>query len=316
MAYSASTQSTSGVDWRDTFKRWSKPLSDTEEAMADRAATMIDGVLKRHPSLASRSIEVYATGSYRNNTNVRGESDIDVAVVCHDSFFYDLPPGWIPSWVGVSAPAQYGFQQFRQDVRDALSGRFSAGMTPGDKAFNVHENTYRLEADVTPFFEYRRYNGLMNVDGTWGFDEGVKSVAAGGSIFVNWHHDHYREGVAHNTQTGKRFKRVARILKNIKFEMMGSKDPTTAALARAIPSFLAECLVFNVPASYFHPGSDGYVDDVRNVLAYLWDATKLESPLWSTMMEVNRRKTLFLDGQPWQRQGVHDFVVAAWTYLF
>lgn len=190
------TIESSVVQWDDTFKRWAKPLSDTEEAMADNAASIIRNALKAYAPLVNVEFEVYATGSYHNNTNVRGESDIDVAAVCHDSFFYDLPPGVQPQVVGFSSPASYTFDSFRGDVQAALAARFGSGMTPGDKAFNVHENTYRLEADVTPFFEYRRYK---QTDGSFSYEEGVKSIGTSGQHFVNWHKAHYAQGVKRNT---------------------------------------------------------------------------------------------------------------------
>lgn len=300
--------------WSDTFKRWAKPLSDTEEAMADNAASIIRGALKAYAPLASVDFEVYATGSYRNNTNVRGESDIDVAAVCHDMFFYDLPIGQLPRTFGLGTPSVYSFSDFRADVQAALAARFGRGMTPGDKAFNVHENTYRLEADVTPFCEYRLYDGKAKTDGSWAYVEGVKSIGSSGDSFVNWHRDHYAQGVERNTETGRRFKRITRILKNAKFDMLESGTPSAKRAADAIPSFLIECLVFNAPDECFNLGT-GYVRDVRAVITDLWTATKLDGR-WNDMVEVNWRKWLFRGGQAWTREQAHAFLNEAWGHLF
>ncbi len=301
--------------WGETFKRWSKPFSDSEEGMAENAASVIRGALDAYPALATRNVEVYATGSYHNNTNVRGESDIDVAAVCHCSIFYDLPAGAQAQTFSIS-PASYVFADFRKDVHDALRARFgSGGMTPGDKAFNIHENTYRIEADVTPFFEYREYDGNAMAQGTWAYKEGVKSLGASGGSFVNWHHDHYTQGVKRNLETGKRFKRITRILKNTKFHMIESGTPDAKAIALQIPSFLIECLVFNAPNTCFNLDDNGYVLDVRSVITDLWQRTKPEGS-WNNMVEVNWRKWLFRGGQAWKVETVQAFLTAAWGHLF
>jgi hypothetical protein len=301
---------TAVATWDDTFRTWAKPFGDTEEAKADRAADIIRDAINARRALAARNVEVYATGSFHNNTNVRGESDIDVAVVCHNTFYYDVPSGMQVAAFGLVNPATYTFDEFRQDIHAALSARFSTGMTPGDKAFNIHENSYRLEADVTPFFEYRLY------DANRGHNEGVWSIGAKGQAFVNWHKDHYSQGVARNTATGRRFKRVTRILKNVKFDMIERGTSHAKAIAGRIPSFLIECLVFNAPDACFNLSTQGYVQDLRAVIAHLWNATKPESDRWNDMVEVNWRKWLFRSGQSWTRETVHDFLGAAWGHLF
>lgn len=299
---------TSEAAWEATFRRWARPLSDSEEAMADNAASVIRSALNAYAPLSNVNFEVYATGSYRNNTNVRGESDIDVATVCHEMFYYELPMGTVASSFGLNTPAIYTFDHFRADVRAALVARFGSGMTPGDKAFNVHENTYRLEADVTPFCEYRRYTGAG------AFDEGVKSVSRSGQEFVNWHADHYAQGVRRNSNTGRRFKRLTRILKNVKFAMLEDGSAAAKLAAKAVPSFLVECLMFNASDNCFGL-SNGYARDVRAAIADLWVATKPEER-WRDMLEVNCRKWLFRGPQPWTRDVAHTFLAEAWGYLF
>jgi hypothetical protein len=185
-----------------------------------------------------------------------------------------------------------------------------------DKAFNLKENTYRLEADVTPFFVYRKYDGNVTAQGTWAYDEGVKSFGVSGGSFVNWHRDHYKQGVKRNAETGKRFKRITRILKNVKFDMIKSGTPQAKTLAEQIPSFLVECLVFNAEDTSFNRSTDGYVQDVRSVIADLWEKTKPEGEAWKNMVEVNWRKWLFRSGQAWKVETAHAFLIEAWGHLF
>jgi hypothetical protein len=82
-------------------------------------------------------------------------------------------------------------------------------------------------------------------------------------------------------------------------------------IAEQIPSYLLECLVWNVPDDGF--GHDKYRDDVRYVLAHLWNETRTDDTCkdWG---EINEFKFLF-GGQPWTRIQVHSFLDAAWNYI-
>lgn len=84
------------------------------------------------------------------------------------------------------------------------------------------------------------------------------------------------------------------------------------AAAKNIPSFLVECLIWNVPnASLMNPT---WSEDMRAALAYLFNNTmKFENcQEWG---EVNELKYLFRSSQPWTREQAHNFVSAAWDYL-
>ncbi len=131
---------------------------------------------------------------------------------------------------------------------------------------------------------------------------------------MNWHADHYREGVTRNEATRKRFKRVVRILKNTKIDILDCGTAEAKANAAKIPSFLVECLVFNATDDCFNKQEDGYMDDVRAVISKVWNATK-EEGAWRELLEVSRRKRLFLDGQPWTKEAANAFLLDAWQHL-
>ena len=80
-----------------------------------------------------------------------------------------------PEDLGHAGGVKYGLKAFREDVGKALRAKFGAdGVTAGSKAFDVHSNTARLDADVAVFLEHHRYTGKQNVDGTWHYLEGVE----------------------------------------------------------------------------------------------------------------------------------------------
>ena len=210
-------------DWQKLFKSWAKPPSDTEEEKGSNAARMINDALRSYGPLKNRNFGVYATGSYRNNTNIRLGSDIDVAVVLTDAIFSDYPLDAPPTreMLGFTS-ASYGLVELRDDVGKALEAKFGPkGVTAGDKTYNVHENSYRLDADVTAFCEYRRYSGKKNSDGSWHYHQGTEMRPRNdpNKRIINWHQQHYDQGVARNYATKRRFKRLTRILKRLRDDM-------------------------------------------------------------------------------------------------
>ena len=260
-------------DWKSLFISWSKPASDTEEAKGARAARMIRQAIHEHEPLKTKQTRVYATGSYRNNTNTRLESDIDVAVVLHDCFFPEYPSGKRPQASDLGhTDVSYSLSNFRTDVGRALASKFGASsVTSGTKAFDVHENSVRLDADVAAFLEHRRYTGNKNNDGTWHYLEGVEMRGSENRKIINWHEQHYDEGVAKNNRTGRRYKRVARILKRLRDDMQET-ERTEARTAADVPSFLLECIAYNASDDCYQ--KDYLYDNVQAVVAHLWNKTK------------------------------------------
>lgn len=300
--------------WRDRFSTWSRPPSDSEEAKADRAARMINDAISNHAPLETKEISVYGTGSYKNNTNTRNESDIDIAVVLHDCFFskypQTMPPQ--PEDLGHTRGVAYGLSAFRDDVGRALVAKFgSEGVTAGSKAFDVHSNTARLDADVAVFLEHHRYTGKLNVDGTWHYLEGVEMRDQDGTRIINWHHDHFKNGVDKNNRTGRRYKRIARVMKCLRDDMK-KNDNEEVRRAADVPSFLLECLAFNASDNSFQK-VDLY-DDLKAVITELWNDTKPEKEDF-VLVEVSGLKWLFGNEQPWTKASAHNFLLKAWQHV-
>lgn len=291
-------------DWETTFRSWAKPPGKTEEQRIANAEKAIRDAIAASDALKIRDIKVFTQGSYRNNTNVRKDSDVDIAVVCYDVFFPDYPQGTTKETFG-NINSNYSYQTFKNEVEDALIDRFGrAAVNRGNKAFDVHENSYRVEADVAPFFEHRRYHPSGS------YLSGVELRPDNGmpAKVINWPQQHYENGVNKNKATGRRYKALVRILKCLRNEMADAGFSE----AEPIPGFLIECLVWNVPNDYF--GHDTYILDVRSCLAYLFNNT-LNDDSCSEWGEVSELKYLFRPGQKWTRQQAHDFISKAWDYI-
>ena len=301
-------------DWEAQLREWAKPPGTVEQTKMETAEREIRKAISSHRSLASRDISVFAQGSYRNRTTVPGDSDVDVCVVLNDVFFSN----W--HWVeregtktieqvaalkraaGVS-DAEYGYSQFKNDVGAGLVAHFgAAAVKRGDKAFDVHESKRWVDSDVVAAFEHRRWQGTS---GRLSYVTGTEFVSDSGQRIVNWPQQHYDNGVTKNARTQERFKAMARALKNLRTAM----DDAGVAAAEPIPSFLIECLAYNVPDSKF--GNTLYTQDMKNVIYEGWEATRTNEAKW---VEVSDLKWLFHGNQPWTRQQACDFLHAAWNF--
>jgi hypothetical protein len=302
-------------DWEDQFRTWARPPGSAEQTRMENTESQIRAAIKASAALASHDIQVAAQGSYRNLTHVPRESDVDIRVVCRDVFFSDFQfvdstaksdtavRDRLRTRFGVSA-ATYTYDQFRDDVGAALVARFGPppSVEPGDKAFGIRETRYFVDADVVAALQHRRFAN----DGT--YNEGVEFITRKGKHIVNWPEQQYRNGVAKNQATGERFKAMVRTVKSLRNEM----DDRNVPAAAPIPSFLIECLVWNVANSKFNHGT--YSEDVKEVLRFLYLATKPDGTC-GEWHEESDLKWLFKGDKGWTREQVNTFVLAAWGYV-
>jgi hypothetical protein len=289
----------------EEFRSWSKPPSDTEQQRCENAEKVVCNAIRASALLATRKVEVFVQGSYRTGTNIRANSDVDVCVRCMDPVFTDLPGGASFADVGLVG-STYTFAEFKNEVGIALKEYLGPqAVSRGKKAFDLHENTYRVDADVVATFEHRRYR---LADGQYRYDSGTQFYPdGGGRPIVNWPHQNYENGLRKNADTNTRFKKLVRVLKRLRNEMANAG----ISEAESIPSYLIECLVFNAPDDSF--AHEEYATNLKSVLLNVWLQTSHDEAA-ATLREVNRCKYLFHPTQPWTREAVHDFILAALSW--
>lgn len=291
-----------------TLKRWSQGPSATETEKCRRAEIAIKKAVAADPALYRRSIKVFAQGSYANRTNISNASDVDVNICCGDVFFGDYPEGATRETFGFTA-ATYTYQQFKNEVHHALNNYFGAPrVTRGKKAFDIQDNTYHVNADAVPTFEHRRY--FAKPSGGFDFVEGVelRPDDADPPKIINWPQQVYDNGVAKHARTLRRYKKIIRILKNLRNWM----QQENISAADDIASFLIECLVWNCPDHCFGAGT--LTEDTRSVLAHLISNLDVDhkSSEWG---EVSELKYLFRPSHAWTRLQAYNFSLACWKAL-
>ena len=300
-------------NWENEFSQWARPPGKTEDERCENAIKAIRNAIDKSDKLKNRSLTVFPQGSYRNRVNVRQDSDVDVGVLCYESFFYHLPEGTTNETFGFSVPADYDYTQFKDELVEALTGHFGReAVRRGNKAIDVRENTYHVEADVAPFFEYRHYveSGNYLCGMALRPDNGERIYNYPERILDSWPQIpmHYENGVSKNKTTHRSYKGVVRILKKIRNEM----DDAFIHAARPIPGFLVECMVWNAPTSCFKGNT--WDSKVQATLRNLWLNTK-DYGLCKDWKEVNNIKLLFNSDQPWTQREAYAFIDAAWSYV-
>lgn len=281
-----------------TLESWTRRSSDAEQERQERTERMIQQALESHPPLLTAQLRVYAKGSYPNNTNVRLDSDVDIAVECQDQFYWredqqGFKTGNSP-YRGAWTP-----EALRSEIERALFNAFPSQIdASGNVAIRVRPSSARSNADVVPCFQFRHYIGPNDSI------PGIKIFGRDGRSILNYPQQHYEHGVAKNSATARRYKRVVRILKR-----------TANALHEAgygeTPSFLVESLVFNCDDSAFAQPTWGQrltavLASAETTLAADRDATSAYR-----CVEANCCKFLFSSEQRWNHDTARNFVAMA-----
>jgi hypothetical protein len=296
-------------NWEDQFRRWAQPPSKTEEEKCERAARAVKQAIDNSVKLSRHGVTTHVQGSFNNRVNVRQDSDVDLRAFCNQTIYVDYPPGVTDADAGLSSPADYRYSEFKNDVGDALVAHFGApAVRRGNKAFDIHENSYRVDADVVATFEYRLYyHGGV---GGLSYHKGTALITdLEGTRVTAFPEQQYQRGVTKNENTGRLYKPVVRIIKNLRNEM---HDDARISEAGPMASFLIESCVWNIPDHKFN--SPTFERIVASVLYEIYENTTTEHGC-RHYLESNGIKLLFSPNQKWTREQVHFFARAALIYI-
>jgi len=187
-----------------------------------------------------RKIKIFIQGSYANNTCIRMESDVDIAIIQEEIFQTMYRPG--------VTDAYYKFRtiqpavSFKDEVEIALRVKFGNDVKRGDKSIKVHGNTYRKDADTVPCLRFRDYRNdyMFNESNYIG---GVAIHPDSGGIIINYPEQHILNGRQKNIDTNHSYKRMVRIIKKMRYIM---EDCGYTSSSR-VTSFGLESLLWNIP---------------------------------------------------------------------
>ncbi|MGC2423188.1 MAG: nucleotidyltransferase [Nitrospirota bacterium] len=215
------------------------------------------------------TVEIYLQGSYKNDTNIRGDSDVDVIVELSTTFHHnsqELPLEQRQSHIDAYITAQYNLTEFRNDIVTALKKYYEDKFVDasGGKSIKLLPAAGRLKADIVPATKFRKYSYFNGSDsfsaarGIWLYDFKAKSE------IINFPHHHYNNGVAKNSEkrTNGFYKPTVRIFKNARSYLVDNNQLTK----ESAPSYFLQSLIYNMPDELF--GID-YQSTVYNILTFL-----------------------------------------------
>jgi hypothetical protein len=293
-------------DWESWLASAARGPSQTEKDERDRTEARIRRAIADDPDL-SGNVRVFVKGSYANNTNVRADADVDIAVEWNKWAYVDhafQAKGLTAAQVGYTTVSEGPDPStYRGWVNRALVNAFGGpAVHPGNKAILVDASTSTLDADVVPCFRHNRYDRAGATP-----KRGIELHPKDGGVIINWPDQNLENGRRKNNATSRSYKQIVRAVKRLENDMVEKR-----ILSKDVPSFLIECLLWNVPDARF-TSSSSYLETVRKCFRFLWTPLREnQSEEWG---EVNELKYLFRSSQKWTRQDAFNFIDKAWDTI-
>jgi len=233
-------------------------------ATSSRTYESIKKCLENHNWNYDVHFNIYLQGSYRNSTNIRGDSDVDV-VAEFTSVFYsnklELPSDQLEAFKDYHSKSKYTLSVIKKAIIKRLEDYYGESYVEvGNKSIKVLANSGRLDCDVVCCAEYREYRSF-SLQNTGDYVKGIVFwTTHTNEKVVNFPKLHYENGVNKNSDCSSNYKPTVRIVKNMKSRMVdkGLIDKSIA------PSYFIECLMYNISNSnYIHAT---YSDTIMSIL--------------------------------------------------
>ena len=186
-------------------------------------ATIKSAIEDTDSSYYGKSFEVFLQGSYGNDTNIYGESDVDVVIRLDSimrSDLSELPDEQKNAYHKAYAKATYTLDEFKQGVINQLVASFGKhNVVLGSKAVKIKANGSRRNADVVICYQYRRYLSFNNTEDQEYVPGIIFPTTKFGEI-INYPKKHSENCTINHQGTNSMFKPMVRILKNMRSQMV------------------------------------------------------------------------------------------------
>ncbi|MGD1702629.1 nucleotidyltransferase domain-containing protein [Dapis sp. BLCC M229] len=205
--------------------------------------------LKLNGFSEGKHFEIYLQGSYRNKTNIRADSDVDVVVQLNTIFCSNksqINPLDRKRYDSVFKSYDYTWDNFDKDILMSLQSYYSPdNITTGNKSIKLQKGSNRIAADIIPCIEYRYY---------YKFESEYEDYIPGICFYtrdsrkkiINYPKLHFHNGADKNSKTNQNYKPTVRLFKNAKKIIINRYSYLLEA-----PSYYIECLLYNVPNNCF-----------------------------------------------------------------
>lgn len=195
--------------------------------------------------------DTYLQGSYRNSTNIRGDSDVDI-VAQMNNFYYSntdlLDETQIRAFKSAKVDAPYTWHDFLGEALAVFYKRFGFNaVARGKKCLTIAPEQGRLSADVLVCFEYRNYLRFRSLYDQQYVSGIIFYIPTEGRWAVNYPKQHIAKGEAKNASTYGRYKPTVRMFKNARSVLVENGELEK----KKAPSYFLEGMLSNVPDSYY-----------------------------------------------------------------
>ena len=215
-----------------TLSRWSHHQAGTA---FKQAHVPIREALDAYKGLSQFNYEIFLQGSYKNDTNLGGDSDVDVVV----RLAQKLKPGVAAlSGEQLQEDGSHRFvlerwQSFRDHAMKAMRARFGNAVKSGRKTLKLPKGKIPADADLVVTLSYMQGIGFYLPDEErW---------------VVSYPQQHHQRGLKKEKATNERFKRTIRMFKAARNHLVSKRVLTK----EDAPSYFIECLLYNVPDRLF-----------------------------------------------------------------
>ena len=226
---------------------------------AKRTHEAIKRVLDAHQWPPGMSYDFYLQGSYRNDTNIRGDSDVDIVLQVNSTFELDtsiLDPYSAQQLRSSYGDSLYEGDDFRRLALSVLVAHYGDKIVgQGNRSIKIKADSGRVAADVVVCIGHRRYTSPSQ------YVEGITFYALRDKRWsVNYPNLHYGNGAGKSRRTRDWFKRTVRMFKNARNHLVSNRL-INSDLA---PSYFLECLLYNAPDAAFKASFQDTYSDIVN----------------------------------------------------
>lgn len=254
---------------------------------------------------ASREFTIFLQGSYKNDTNIYADSDVDIVVRLDQTFYSDLqflPTEDHAAYNSGRSDAAYSLNQFKADVMAWLQQRYGDDVKPGKKAILVKGNGTRRDADVLVCAILRRFHRYKSAQDQK-YTDGICFFLPDGTRIDNFPIQHHDNCTTKHQGTRQWFKPTVRVYKNLRNAMI-EKGHIADDLA---PSYFVEGLLYNCDAGRFGGTSQ---QNFKDTLDWLYAADR------SKFVCANEMFFLCHPSSPvtWRAEKCSEFLTRALEY--
>jgi len=222
---------------------WSNTGADSgSKKTYDRVKNIIDGSTFSKKS----EVDIFLQGSYANTTHVRADSDVDVVIKLKTVWNSDkskLSDAEKQEYEKATSNATYGHDELRNELITIFRNELgAANVDASKKCIKLKLGDSYLNADVIPCLSYRIYRSFSSTKQD-DYIEGIAIKKTDGKMIHNFPKHHINNGVKKHQNTDEYYKKVVRILKNMRNKLIADGSISEGVA----PSYFIECLTYNIP---------------------------------------------------------------------